>query len=93
MYLELTFACWLSDVEERIKWYSLNEEFGYTTSDLADGKGLNYVLNDETEGIVVNDGDLITLLRWRHYSLKSFMKYKNFPNDVTQGERITIRWW
>jgi pyruvate kinase len=41
-----------------------------------------------TEGVVVNDGDLITLPQ--ELAREGFMKYKNFPNDVNAGERILL---
>jgi pyruvate kinase len=38
----------------------LNEEFGYTTAILADLQGPKLRVGVMTEGVVVNDGDLIT---------------------------------
>jgi pyruvate kinase len=45
-----------------------------------------------TEGVVVNDGDLITLPQQKTLlnCREGFMKYKNFPNDVNAGERILL---
>jgi pyruvate kinase len=45
-----------------------------------------------TEGVVVNDGDLITFTTMKTLlnCRKVFMKYKNFPNDVNAGERILL---
>jgi pyruvate kinase len=46
-----------------------------------------------TEGVVVNDGDLITFTTQQKTLLncrEGFMKYKNFPNDVNAGERILL---
>jgi pyruvate kinase len=83
-----------SDVEERIKMIrGLNEEFGYTTAILADLQGPKLRVGVMTEGIVVNDGDLITFTTAEDIvgtAEKVFMKYKNFPNDVNAGERILL---
>ena len=83
-----------SDVEERIKMIrSLNEEFGYTTAILADLQGPKLRVGVMTEGVVVNDGDLITFTTAEDIlgtAEKVFMKYKNFPNDVNAGERILL---
>jgi pyruvate kinase len=46
----------------------LNEEFGYTTAILADLQGPKLRVGVMTEGVVVNDGDLITFTHSRrHY--------------------------
>jgi pyruvate kinase len=83
-----------SDVEERIKMIrGLNEEFGYTTAILADLQGPKLRVGVMTEGIVVNDGDLITFTTAEDIvgtAEKVFMKYINFPNDVNAGERILL---
>jgi pyruvate kinase len=83
-----------SDVEERIKMIrGLNEEFGYTTAILADLQGPKLRVGVMTEGVVVNDGDLITFTTAEDIigtAEKVFMKYKNFPNDVNAGERILL---
>jgi len=83
-----------ADVEERIKMIrSLNEEFGYTTAILADLQGPKLRVGVMTEGVVVNDGDLITFTTAENIigtAEKVFMKYTNFPNDVNAGERILL---
>jgi len=45
------------------------------------------------EGVIVNDGDLITFTTAEDIigtAQKVFMKYQNFPNDVNPGERILL---
>jgi pyruvate kinase len=45
------------------------------------------------DGVIVNDGDLITFTTAEDIlgtAKKVFMKYKNFPNDVNPGEKILL---
>lgn len=83
-----------SDVTEKINIIRrLNEEFGYTTAILGDLQGPKLRVGVMNEGVVVNDGDLITFTTAEEVlgtAQKVFMKYKNFPNDVNPGERILL---
>lgn len=83
-----------ADVKEKINLIrGLNDEFGYTTAILADLQGPKLRVGVMQEGIVVNDGDLITFTTAEEVlgtAEKVFMKYKNFPNDVNPGERILL---
>jgi pyruvate kinase len=83
-----------TDVEERIKTIrSINEEYGYTTGILADLQGPKLRVGIMAEGVVVNDGDLITFTTAEDIigtKERVFMKYQNFPNDVNPGERILL---
>ena len=50
-----------NDVKERISAIrSINEEYGYTTGILADLQGPKLRVGVMEEGVIVNDGDLIT---------------------------------
>ena len=72
---------------------SINEEFGYTTAILGDLQGPKLRVGMMEDGVVVNDGDLITFTTAEDIlgtAKKVFMKYKNFPNDVNPGERILL---
>ncbi|WP_366185432.1 pyruvate kinase [Flavobacterium ovatum] len=72
---------------------SLNEEFGYSTAILGDLQGPKLRVGIMEDGIVVNDGDLITFTTAEEVigtASRVFMKYKNFPNDVNEGERILL---
>jgi pyruvate kinase len=72
---------------------SINEEFGYTTGILGDLQGPKLRVGMMEDGVVVNDGDLITFTTAEDIlgtAQKVFMKYKNFPNDVNPGERILL---
>jgi pyruvate kinase len=83
-----------SDVEQRIQMIrSINEEYGHTTAILADLQGPKLRVGVMNEGVIVNDGDLITFTTAEDIigtAEKVFMKYKNFPNDVNAGERILL---
>ncbi|GGA66871.1 pyruvate kinase [Flavobacterium palustre] len=83
-----------TDVENRIKIIrDLNEEFGYTTAILADLQGPKLRVGVMNDGVVVNDGDLITFTTAEDIigtAERVFMKYQNFPNDVNPGERILL---
>ncbi|WP_264566263.1 pyruvate kinase [Flavobacterium sp. N3904] len=82
------------DVKNKISIIrGLNEEFGYTTGILGDLQGPKLRVGVMEDGVVVNDGDLITFTTAEDIlgtSKKVFMKYKNFPNDVNPGERILL---
>ncbi|GIZ07963.1 pyruvate kinase [Flavobacterium sp. UMI-01] len=71
----------------------LNEEFGYRAAILGDLQGPKLRVGVMEEGVVVNDGDLITFTTAEDIigtAERVFMKYKNFPNDVNPGERILL---
>ena len=82
------------DVKKKINIIrSLNEEFGYTTAILGDLQGPKLRVGVMEDGVVVNDGDLITFTTAEDIlgtAQKVFMKYQNFPNDVNPGERILL---
>ncbi|MEN9909307.1 MAG: hypothetical protein RLZZ540_2456 [Bacteroidota bacterium] len=83
-----------ADVENRIQIIrDLNEEFGYTTAILADLQGPKLRVGMMNDGVVVNDGDIITFTTAEDIvgtAERVFMKYQNFPNDVNPGERILL---
>ncbi|TRX36669.1 pyruvate kinase [Flavobacterium restrictum] len=83
-----------NDVKEKISIIrGLNEEFGYTTAILGDLQGPKLRVGVMQDGVVVNDGDLITFTTAEDIigtAQKVFMKYQNFPNDVNPGERILL---
>ncbi|MFM9825790.1 pyruvate kinase [Flavobacterium sp.] len=82
------------DVKNKINIIrELNEEFGYTTAILGDLQGPKLRVGVMEDGVVVNDGDLITFTTAEDIlgtAKKVFMKYQNFPNDVNPGERILL---
>jgi pyruvate kinase len=82
------------DVKNKISIIrGINEEFGYTTGILGDLQGPKLRVGIMEDGVVVNDGDLITFTTAEDIigtSKKVFMKYQNFPNDVNPGERILL---
>ncbi len=82
------------DVKNKINIIrSLNDEFGYTTAILGDLQGPKLRVGVMEDGVVVNDGDLITFTTAEDIigtAKKVFMKYQNFPNDVNPGERILL---
>jgi pyruvate kinase len=82
------------DVKQKINIIrGLNDEFGYTTAILGDLQGPKLRVGVMEDGVVVNDGDLITFTTAEDVlgtAKKVFMKYQNFPNDVNPGERILL---
>jgi pyruvate kinase len=82
------------DVKTKIEIIrGLNEEFGYTTAILGDLQGPKLRVGVMEDGVIVNDGDLITFTTAENITgnaQKVFMKYQNFPNDVNPGERILL---
>ena len=83
-----------TDVQERIDIIrGLNEEFGYTTSILADLQGPKLRVGVMKEDVVVNKGDKITFTTKEDIlgtAEKVYMNYKEFPKDVQAGERILL---
>lgn len=82
------------DVKERIAIIrGLNEEFGYTTSILADLQGPKLRVGVMKEDVVVSKGDKITFTTAEDVlgtAERVYMNYKEFPNDVNIGERILL---
>lgn len=83
-----------TDVKERIDMIrSLNNEFGYNTSILADLQGPKLRVGVMKEDIVVNRGDIITFQTAEDVqgtAERVYMNYKEFPNDVNPGERVLL---
>ena len=83
-----------TDVKERIEMIrSLNDEFGYNTSILADLQGPKLRVGVMKEDVVVNRGDIITFQTAEDVpgtAERVYMNYKEFPNDVNPGEKILL---
>ena len=83
-----------TDVQERIDIIRrLNDEFGYTTSILADLQGPKLRVGVMKEDVVVSKGDKITFTTKEDIlgtAEKVYMNYKGFPKDVQAGERILL---
>ncbi len=83
-----------TDVSERINIIrELNEEFGYTTSMLADLQGPKLRVGVMKEDVVVSKGDVITFTTAEDVlgtASRVYMNYKEFPKDVNPGERILL---
>ncbi len=83
-----------TDVKERIEMIrSLNDEFGYNTSILADLQGPKLRVGIMKEDVVVNRGDIITFQTAEDVpgtAERVYMNYKEFPNDVNPGEKILL---
>ena len=83
-----------TDVQERIDIIrSLNQEFGYNTSILADLQGPKLRVGVMKEDVVVSKGDKITFTTKEDIlgtAEKVYMNYKGFPKDVEAGERIIL---
>ncbi|MNK22901.1 Pyruvate kinase [compost metagenome] len=83
-----------TDVKERIDMIrSLNNEFGYNTSILADLQGPKLRVGVMKEDIIVNRGDIITFQTAEDTlgtAERVYMNYKEFPNDVNPGEKILL---
>jgi len=83
-----------TDVQERIDIIrGLNEEFGYSTSILADLQGPKLRVGVMKEDVVVAPGDIITFTTAEDIlgtAERVYMNYKEFPNDVNPGERILL---
>jgi len=83
-----------TDVKERIDMIrSLNDEFGYNTSILADLQGPKLRVGVMKEDVIVNRGDIITFQTAEDVpgtAERVYMNYKEFPNDVNPGEKILL---
>lgn len=82
------------DVKLRIQNIrELNDEFGYTTSILADLQGPKLRVGVMKEDVIVNKGDIITFTTAEDIlgtAERVYMNYKEFPKDVNPGERILL---
>ena len=82
------------DVKEKIGIIrSLSDEFGYTTSILADLQGPKLRVGVMKEDVIVAPGDIITFTTAEDIpgtAKKVYMNYKEFPRDVNPGERILL---
>ncbi|GGB84551.1 pyruvate kinase [Flavobacterium suaedae] len=83
-----------TDVKERISIIrSLNDEFGYNTSILADLQGPKLRVGVMKEDVVVAPGDIVTFQTAEDVpgtADKVYMNYKEFPRDVNPGERVLL---
>jgi pyruvate kinase len=83
-----------TDVKARIDMIrELNDEFGYTTSILADLQGPKLRVGVMKEDVVVSKGDKITFTTAEDIlgtAERVYMNYKEFPKDVNPGERILL---
>jgi pyruvate kinase len=83
-----------TDVTARIDMIrELNDEFGYTTSILADLQGPKLRVGVMKEDVVVSKGDKITFTTAEDIlgtAERVYMNYKEFPKDVNPGERILL---
>lgn len=83
-----------TDVKERIDMIrSLNDEFGYNTSILADLQGPKLRVGVMKEDVIVSRGDMVTFQTAEDVpgtAENVYMNYKNFPNDVNPGERVLL---
>ncbi|WP_306351492.1 pyruvate kinase [Flavobacterium sp. '19STA2R22 D10 B1'] len=83
-----------TDVQEKIDIIrSLNDEFGYNTSILADLQGPKLRVGVMKEDVVVNKGDIITFTTAEDIpgtAQKVYMNYKSFPKDVNPGELVLL---
>lgn len=82
------------DVKERIQMIrSLNKEFNYNTSILADLQGPKLRVGVMKEDVIVSNGDEITFVTGEPFEgnlERVYMNYKQFPKDVNPGERILL---
>ncbi len=83
-----------TDVQERIDIIrSLNDEFGYNTSILADLQGPKLRVGVMKEDVVVSKGDVVTFQTSEDVPGTAdnvYMNYKAFPNDVNPGEMVLL---
>src|SRR5690606_23154999 len=82
------------DVKERIQMIrSLNKEFHYNTSILADLQGPKLRVGVMKEDVIVSAGDEITFVTGEPFEgdiKRVYMNYKEFARDVNPGERILL---
>jgi len=83
-----------TDVKERIDMIrSLNDEFGYNTSILADLQGPKLRVGVMKADVIVSRGDVITFQTGEDVlgtADRVYMNYKEFPGDVNPGEKILL---
>lgn len=81
-------------VKERIKMIrSLNKEFGYNASILADLQGPKLRVGVMKEEVVVHKDDEIIFATGKRFEGtrdRVYMTYDNFPQDAQKGERILL---
>jgi pyruvate kinase len=70
----------------------LNEEFNCKTAVLADLQGPKLRIGDVEEGAVINEGDTLTFTTNKVSGTAElvYMNYKQFPQDVNNGEHILL---
>ncbi|MDC1217214.1 pyruvate kinase [Flavobacteriaceae bacterium] len=82
------------DVSDRIKMIRrVDKKLNTNTSILADLQGPKLRVGKMEEGTFVNTGDQVIFLTDAPFvgdSKKAYMNYKNFPKDVSAGERILL---
>ena len=82
------------DVSDRIKMIrKVDKKLETNTSILADLQGPKLRVGKMEDDVFVNPGDKVVFLTDEPFvgnSKKAFMNYKNFPNDVSKGERILL---
>src|SRR6056300_1781187 len=82
------------DVSERIQMIrKVDQKLNTNTAILGDLQGPKLRVGKIEEGTVVNPGDHVLFLTdspFEGNAQKAYMNYKNFPKDVSQGERILL---
>ena len=70
----------------------LNDEFNCKTAVLADLQGPKLRIGDVEEGAVINEGDTLTFTTNKVSGTAElvYMNYKQFPQDVNNGEHILL---
>jgi pyruvate kinase len=83
-----------TDVKAKIDLIrSINDEFGYTAAILGDLQGPKLRVGVMNEEVIVSPGDIITFQTAEDVpgtKERVYMNYKQFPNDVNQGENILL---
>lgn len=83
-----------TDVSKRIKMIrNVDEKLKTNTSILGDLQGPKLRVGEIEEGSFVNPGDRVIFSTEEPFegnSKKAYMNYKNFPKDVSKGEKILL---
>ena len=83
-----------NDVSDRIKMIrKVDKKLNRNTSILADLQGPKLRVGKMEEGAFVEPGDEVVFLTDAPFvgnAKKAYMNYKNFPKDVSAGERILL---
>lgn len=83
-----------TDVSKRIKMIrNVDEKLKTNTSILGDLQGPKLRVGEIEEGSFVNPGDKVIFSTEEPFegnSKKAYMNYKNFPKDVSKGEKILL---